>query len=51
MKLLDWSKGVSLHVLYGHDTFIREAKKAEKNSTFVYNVCANVRCRENRALC
>lgn len=41
---LDWSKGCSLHSLYGHAVFAMEAAKAKKSDIFIANVCTNLRC-------
>lgn len=53
-KLLDWSKAVSIHVLYGHDHFLKEANQAGKDPRFKLNVCQSAKCKvfkSQRAIC
>lgn len=45
---MDWSKGNSLHRLYGHGTFIREALHGKKNWIFIQNICTNQKCKETK---
>lgn len=41
---IDFSKGVALHRLYGHTTFMREAKVAGKDKRFAAAVCQRTKC-------
>lgn len=41
---IDYSKGLSLHNLYGHYVFAMEAEKAGKSAQFVTNICAAAKC-------
>lgn len=46
---IDWSKGTSIHRLHGHDTFVREATRANKDSIFMKNVCRDAACVQLQA--
>lgn len=41
---IDFSKGTALHRLYGHETFVLEARKNKKPESFIQNICANLKC-------
>jgi hypothetical protein len=42
--IIDYSKGVALHRLYGHPIFVVEATKAGRDERFVKNICASLEC-------
>ena len=41
---LDYSKGLALHRLYGHATFMIEASKKNKSKQFASSICAALKC-------
>lgn len=41
---IDFSKGLALHRLYGHYTFVREAQNGKKDDRFISHVCQAIKC-------
>lgn len=45
---MDFSKGLSLHRLYGHSVFVIEADKRNKDNRFIDNICETLHCSGNK---
>lgn len=43
---MDWSKGISLHRLYGHVPFCIEARKKKKAEGWIARICEDLDCRD-----
>jgi len=41
----DFSRGMSIHRLYGHSKFMSEAARAGKAKNFVANICSSLHCK------
>lgn len=42
--ILDYSKGLAIHRLYGHYSFVMEAEKANKPQKWIEHVCSSMKC-------